>query len=390
MNPRFAIVLAAGEGRRLRPLTRHRPKPMLPAVTKPILEHVFDVLVDTGITEIVVVVGHGRDRVQSHFGSTYRDVPLTYVVQDKQLGSGHALLTAASEISGSALVVNGDQLVDERIVEDVRTNHDAAAAATIGTTRRDDVSLYGGVILEGDRVVELVERPQDSRHYRLNAGVYAIEPVVLEVLESMDRVAGELSLVDCLSAVIDRGETVRGVASEGLWIDATYPWDLLEVARALFDHGLVESHVDAAARVHDSAVIREPVAISADCVVGPGAVVGPYVSLGANVTVGSGTVVEHSVVDADTRIGSGATVIEGVTGRGVQIGVGSSVVGGSGDVVVGDRIHQRESLGALLADRVSDEGGVTYAPGTMVGAETEIHAGATVNGTLESDAEVWH
>ncbi|MFP8958542.1 sugar phosphate nucleotidyltransferase [Natrialbaceae archaeon A-CW3] len=390
MNPRVAIVLAAGEGRRLRPLTRHRPKPMLPAVTKPILQHVFDVLVDTGISEIVVVVGHGRDRVQSHFGSTYRDVPLTYVVQDKQLGSGHALLTAASEIPGSALVVNGDQLVDERIVDDVSTNHDAAAAATIATTRRDDVSLYGGVIIEDDCVVELVERPEDARNYRLNAGVYAIEPVVIDVLESMDRKAGELSLVDCLSEVIDRGETVRGIASEGLWIDATYPWDLLEVARALFDHGHVESWVDEDARVHDSAVIREPVSISADCVVGAGAVVGPYVSLGANVTIGSGTVVEHSVVDADTRIGSGATVIEGVTGRGVQIGVGSTVVGGPGDVVVGDHIHQRESLGALLADRVTDEGGVTYAPGTMVGPDAVIHSGATVNGTLESGVEVWH
>ena len=94
MSDRSAIVLAAGEGKRLRPLTKHRPKPMLPAATKPILEHVFDALIDAGVTDITVVVGYKRTRVQSHFGPTYRNVPLQYVTQRKQLGSGHALLAA--------------------------------------------------------------------------------------------------------------------------------------------------------------------------------------------------------------------------------------------------------------------------------------------------------
>ena len=390
MNTPPAIVLAAGEGRRLRPLTRHRPKPMLPAATKPILEHVFDVLVDAGVPEITVVVGHGRDRVQSHFGSTYRTVPLTYVVQEKQLGSGHALLAAESATNGSCLVINGDQLVDERIVADVLEQHESSAAATLGTIQRTDVSEYGGVILEDERVVDLVENPRDDRHYYLNAGVYVLDPIVFEALNSMDRVAGELSLIDGLSELVERGERVEATVSEGLWIDATYPWDLLRVATALFDHGQVESHEASSAQIHESAVIREPVVVDEDCVIGPGAVVGPYVALGENVTVGAGTVVEHSVIDADTRLDSGVTAIECVTGRGVRVGAGSTIVGGPGDVSVGDRIHQREPLGALLADRVEDGGGVTYAPGTMVGADTVIHAGATVRGTIDSGVEVFH
>ncbi|MBO4249570.1 nucleotidyltransferase family protein, partial [Halomicrobium sp. IBSBa] len=100
-----AVVLAAGEGTRLRPLTRNRPKPMLPAANRPILEHVFDALVEAGIEKLVAVVGYKRDRVQDHFGPTYRGVPISYVSQTKQLGSGHALLQARSAVDGPVLVM---------------------------------------------------------------------------------------------------------------------------------------------------------------------------------------------------------------------------------------------------------------------------------------------
>ncbi|WP_440764300.1 sugar phosphate nucleotidyltransferase [Natronorubrum sp. DTA7] len=398
MTVRSAIVLAAGEGKRLRPLTEHRPKPMLPAATDPILAHVFDALIAAGIAELTVVVGYGRNRVQSHFGSTYRDVPVTYVTQEKQLGSGHALAAAEPTMAGPSLVVNGDQLVDRRIVEDVIDAHGETddAAATIGAIQHRDVSEYGGVLLEPDdaegssrRVTEIVENPTDGRSYLLNAGVYALETRAFDTVRSANSQSGEHSLVDGLAALIDSDEPVRGVSSEGIWIDATYPWDLLEVADALLenDDG-VESTTAASARIHERATIRGPVVIADDCVVGPGAVIGPNVCLGENVTVGSNVVCEHSVVDADTRIGPNATLVDCVTGRGVRIGAGSTVVGGPGDVHVGDRIHRNEALGALIADRVRDGGGVTYAPGAIVGSSAVIGSGTTVTGTIDSETEV--
>ncbi|WP_254761507.1 sugar phosphate nucleotidyltransferase [Natrinema marinum] len=399
MSVRSAIVLAAGEGKRLRPLTEHRPKPMLPAATKPILEHVFDALIAAGVTDITVVVGYGRNRVQSHFGSTYRDVPLTYVIQEKQLGSGHALLAAEAEIEGPSLVVNGDQLVDRRIVEDVVAAHDADAAATLGLIRHRDVADYGGVILKRDgadgssrRVTEIVENPRDDRSYQLNAGVYALEARAFDAVRAASSRPGEHTLVDGLAALIDGDVgTVQGVVSDGIWIDATYPWDLLAVADALLEDtadGIVERHVGSSARIHEDATVREPVVVAEDCVVGPGAVIGPNVCLGENVTVDSNAVVEHSVVDADTRIGPNATLVDCVTGRGVRVGPGSTVVGGPGDVHVRDRIHRDEDLGALLADRVRDEGGVTYAPGTVVGSSAVLGTGVTVCGSIDAETEV--
>ncbi|SFC40906.1 glucose-1-phosphate thymidylyltransferase [Halobiforma haloterrestris] len=390
MSVRSAIVLAAGEGKRLRPLTRHRPKPMLPAGTKPILEHVFDELVAAGIEELTVVVGYGRSAVQSHFGPSYRDVPIEYVVQEHQLGSGHALAVAASTVEERTLVVNGDQLVDRKIVGDVISTHetDPDAVATLGVIGHDDLAEYGGAIVDADGTVsEIVENPTDDRTYRLNAGVYALEAEAVEAMTGVEPTAGEFSLIDGLEALVDE-RTVRAAASEGIWIDATYPWDLLEVAETLFETGTVTGSVASSARVHGTATVVEPAVVGPDCVINAGAVVGPNVCLGQNVTVGSNATVRRSVVDADSRIGANATAIDCVTGRGVRIGPGSAVVGGPGDVRVDSTVHRDERLGALIADRTRDEGGVTYAPGTIVGAEATINAGATVRGSVDSETEV--
>ncbi len=387
-----AVVLAGGEGIRLRPLTQHRPKPLLPAATTPILEHVFDQLINAGVTEITVVVGYKRNRVQAHFGSTHRNVPLTYVTQAQQFGSGHALLAAADEISGTTLVVNGDQIVDSRIITDVLNGHSEAATATLGLLNRADPTDYGGVLLEDGVVTSMVENPDDARGYQLNAGVYMFEPRIIDVLETIEPVRGELGLTDAVSELCGNDGMVHGVVSEGVWVDATYPWDLLDASFELFDHGLVDGerteNVTNSATVHDSAVIRDPVVIPPDCEIGPGAVVGPYACLGENVTVGSNAVVEQSVLDSDTRVGPSATVIDTVTGVGVTIGPGTTISGGPGDVRVDNRVFEEERLGALLADRVTDRGGATYVPGTIVGPGSVVESGSTVRGTLGAETEV--
>lgn len=387
-----AIVLAAGEGTRLRPLTRNRPKPMLPATTKPILEHVFDQLIDTGVSNLVVVVGYRRDRVQSHFGSTYRNVPITYVTQEKQLGTGHAVLAAESEVNGTCLAINGDQIVDSRIISDVLEAHDSTAATTIALLQHPDVESYGGVRIDDGIVTDLVEKPRDSRDYWLNAGVYALEPAAFDAIRVAEPRIGEHNLISGLSNLIDSEKVVRGATSEGLWVDATYPWDLLDVSFELFDAGVVSGSPETAghdgAMVHESAEVREPVVIDRDCAVGPGAVVGPYACLGKSVTVGSNAVVERSVIDDDTTIGANATVVECITGTGVKIGPGSTIPGGPGDVRVGDTVFEDEALGALLADRVTDNGGVSYVPGALVGPETNIQTGTTIRGTIGGETEV--
>ncbi|WP_313692514.1 sugar phosphate nucleotidyltransferase [Halorarum halobium] len=390
-----AVVLAAGEGQRLRPLTRHRPKPMLPAANRPILEYVLDALVNAGIDDLHVVVGYERDRVQNHFGSTYRDRPITYHVQRKQLGSGHALLRVRDTIDEDFLVVNGDEVLANEMIDAVLSAHTTEDVATLAVVESEEAPMYGAVGLDGDTVTELVERPDRDGYRLLNAGVYAFGPSVFSDLEATPRTDGELGLTDAIAAVIERGGHVRGVHADGLRSEVTYPWDLLELAGRLLERGLVDepergdgAYLAESARVHPDATLFAPVVVGPDAVVEPGAVVGPDVALGRNATVEAGATVRRSVVDDDTRVGANATLADTVTGQGAVVGAGATVPAGPSDVRVGTRIHEDRRLGCVLADRAHLGGGATVVPGSLVGPGARVGPGAVVDGNVAADAEV--
>ncbi|WP_136689275.1 bifunctional sugar-1-phosphate nucleotidylyltransferase/acetyltransferase [Halorhabdus amylolytica] len=395
MSIQTAVVLAAGEGTRLRPLTRNRPKPMLPAANRPILEHVLDALVDTGVEELVLVVGYERDRVQNYFGPSYRDRPITYVRQDKQLGTGHALFEARDAVDGPMLVVNGDTLIDPTIVGDVADRFaEGDVAATLAVLDGPDPQDYGVVDVEAGVVTDLVEKP-DADDYRLiNAGVYAFEESIFETIEATPRERGELGLTDALDGLIaDR--RVGAVETDGTWVDATYPWDLVELTREVLADGVPTVPerergvwVAESARVHETATVQRPAVVGPDSEVGPGAVVGPDVALGRNVTVGANATVTTAVLDDDTRIGPGSTLVDAVTGQHVRVGAGSVVPGGPAEVRVGNEILEGRPLGALLADRVRAVGNVTFAPGTLVGPNARLATGVHASGYVPEDAEV--
>jgi len=389
-----AVVLAAGEGTRLRPLTRNRPKPMLPAGNRPILEHVFDALVEAGVEELVAVVGYKRDRVQDHFGSTYRDVPITYVTQSKQLGSGHALLQARQAVDDSMLVLNGDRLIDAGTVAAVADSVAETGDPSLAVVERQETSRYGAVEMHGDDIAKLVEKPRDGDYRLINGGVYAFSADIFTAIEETPRQEGELALTDTLARTIER-DRVRGVEVDGMWVDATYPWDLLTVAREVLSRGRV---VEAArsdgvwiadsARVHREAVLQAPVVVGQDCEVGPDAVIGPNTALGSNVTVGSNAVVQDSVIDADTRIDPGSTLMDTVTGQDVHLGASTIVPAGPADVQVGTRVFEEQRLGAVIADRARARGNVSFTPGSLVGPKAHLDVGVTVRGNVEEGVEV--
>lgn len=388
-----AVVLAAGEGTRLRPLTRNRPKPMLPAGNRPIVEYVLDALIEAGIERICFVVGYKRSRVQEHFGPTYRDVPIQYVVQSKQLGSGHALQQAEEKLDGSFVVVNGDRVIEPSIVTDVLEASEEVDAATLAVLERPVDSRYGAVVMRDSTIVELIEKPDDE--YRLvNGGVYVFDQRIFDALRETPRQSGSLLLTDAVDLLIYEG-SVRGVRTEGLWVDATYPWDLLTVSRELLEHELVDGPqprtdvwVAESALVHDDATLQSPVVIGPDCELGPGAVIGPDVALGRNVTVGSNATVEASVIDTDTRIGAGSTLLDCVTGQDVDLGAGTIVPGGPADVQINESLFRDERLGAVFADRVRAGGGIRCAPGTLVGTNARVGTGVVVDGHVPERTEV--
>ena len=388
------IVLAAGEGTRLRPLTANRPNAMLPAAGRPILEHVLDALVDNGIESVHLVVGYRRERIQEHFGHSYRGVPLTYVLQEKQLGSGHALGCAREGVEGPAIVLNGDRIVDESVVRDVLAGFDGGPALAV--LEHPQPTRYGAVRVDDGRLTELVEKPDDDGFRFINAGVYALGPSVFDAIDRTPSRGGELQVPDVLGTMMDDG-AVRAIRTDGLWVDATYPWDLLALTRELLVDGrspVPESgagsgvRVAESARVHPDATLQAPIVVGADTEVGAGAVLGPNVAVGRNVTVGANATLRDAVVDGDCRIDAGVTALDTVLGERVSVGAGTVVPGGPGDVRVGDTVYEGQPLGAVVADRTSVGGGVTFAPGTLVGANVKLGAGVHADGTIADGTEV--
>ncbi|WP_254546091.1 sugar phosphate nucleotidyltransferase [Halomarina pelagica] len=389
------VVLAAGEGSRLHPLTHNRPKPMLPAANRPILEYVLDALIDGGVERIVLVVGFKRDRVQDHFGPSYRDVPIEYVVQSKQLGSGHALQQAASVVDGSFVVVNGDRVIDTSLVRSVVEAADPEDAATLAVLEHPHARRYGAVTMDSETnlITALVEKPKDDDYRLINAGVYVFDRSVFDALADSEYENGALPLTTGVEHLIDEAD-VRAVRTDGLWVDATYPWDLLTVASEVLRHGIVDGHqhtpgvwVADSARVNDDATLQPPVVVGPDCEVAAGAVIGPNVALGRNTTVGANATLARSVLDTDARVGPGTTLLDCVTGQDVHLGAGTVVPGGPADVRVGDSVF-RERLGAVFADRVRADGGVTCASGTLVGPHARLDTGVIVEGRIEANARV--
>ena len=393
-QPSSAVVLAAGEGIRLRPLTANRPKPMLPAGTRPILEHVLNALINAGVDDLHLVVGYQANRVRSHFGSAYREVPITYHTQTNQLGSGHALLQARDGPEGPFLLVNGDQIVDHRIVEAVGEAH--AAAATMAVVEGPEAVDYGAVTLDGDTITELVERPASGEFRLFNAGVYAFTQQIFETLNTLSVERGELPLTAAIQRLIDDdGHTVDGVRTDRFWMDATHPWDLLSLSRELLSRGWVDApaintdiYVEDTAHVHPDATLVGPVVVDSDAVIEAGAVVGPYAAIGASATVGAGSALRDVVVDTDTTIGPNTTAVEVVAGQGCEIGAGLTAGGGPADVALDERVYSDVDLGGVVADRVEIGGGATLEPGALIGPGATVGDGVVVRGRIDAGSEV--
>jgi len=382
-----AVVLAAGKGERLWPLTENRPKPMIPVTNRPILEHIVDALEATGVDEVVLVVGSNRERVQSYFGDGQDwTLDISYAVQEKQLGTGHALLQAESLIGGSFIALNGDRIINAELVEQVWDHHQETADPVMGVTRTDEPSRYGVVELDDRDVVGIEEQPIPALTASdfINAGVYAFNPDIFAAIRQTES-HGEQALTDTISDIIDT-QRVRSVQYRGMWLDVSEPWDLLEVNDSLIAYqGPVQ---DGVASIDDSAVVAEAAVLGDGVTVHPQAAVLKGVTLGDNVSVGPGAILENTVILEDATVQSSAVVNDCIVGANTTIGPNTTVEGGETDVVLDDSVYHDVTFGGMVGDNVSIGANVTVQPGSIVGNDATIDSGSRVSGRIEDESRI--
>lgn len=384
-----AVVLAAGEGKRIRPLTRYQPKPMLRVAGRPILEYPLDALAAFGVEEVAMVVGHAKTRIQNHFGDDYGGLDITYLTQQSQLGSGHALQVAAGHVGDDFLVVNGDNVIDETMVRGTAERFaETDATAALAVASATDATEYGTVGVR-DGLVERIDEGGGGESGRVNTGVYAFDESIFGALDRTEFENGERPLT---GAIDELEGPVVAATPNGVWFDSSYPWDLLETNETLlYSHPelvAADQPVDDSARVHESAVIGDHVLVGPDCKVSAGAVVRSGTCLHASTTVGENAVLEGSIVGPDARVGAGAVLRDTIVGGGATIGDGTVSPGRSATLVLDGVEYTDRRLGGIVADRATVGSNVTVTPGCRVGPLATVGSGVALRQDVPEGAEV--
>jgi len=247
-----AVVLAAGKGTRLQPLTEDKPKVLVEVNGTPLIEDVFDNLIDAGADDLVVVVGYKAEQIIDYFGDSYRDVPITYAHQREQLGLAHAILQAEPHIDGPFMLMLGDNVFRGNLgdVTNRQQEDRADAAFLVEEVPYEDASRYGVLDTnEYGEVVEVVEKPEDPPSNLVMTGFYTFTPAIFHachLVQPSDR--GEYELPDAIDLLIQSGRTIDAIRLDGWRIDVGYPEDRDRAAERLEE----ETAADADEAVVDS------------------------------------------------------------------------------------------------------------------------------------------
>jgi len=381
-----AVILAAGEGQRLRPFTVNRPKVMLSIAGKPILQYVVEALAQNGVRDIVLVVGYRKEQVFDYMGAgEHLGVNLTYVTQEKQLGTAHALAQAKGVIGNEFMVLPGDNLIEaDTIAQFVTIKPEAVLVKRV-----DNPMRYGVVALDRGMVKEIAEKPEEARSNLVTTGIYAFTTEIFNFIEP------ELDLPDVLNQMIAQGHTINARETEGTWLDVIYPWDILNLNGAILHQiqassgGTIEAGVTLKGQVlvgkdtviHSNSYIAGPVVIGDSCDIGPNVCIFPATSIGNNVVISPFTTIKNSVIGDDVNIGPSCTIQDSVIDKGCMIKGHFTACSGEEEVRV-DHERHLVSVGAMLGEGCSLGNSVVAQPGVIVGNYSQVQPLKLIGGRL--------
>ncbi|WP_410507256.1 sugar phosphate nucleotidyltransferase [Methanosarcina hadiensis] len=402
-----AIILAAGEGLRCRPLTLTRSKVMLPVANRPILEHVISSLEKNGIKEIILVVGYEKERIMNYFedGLNFR-VNISYVEQKAQLGTAHAIEQAKKLISpedSEFIVLNGDNLVEPKTIADLLNNYEGDACLL--TVRMEDTAGYGVVLKEKKRVTQILEKRPGGLSRLVNTGIYIFTPQIFETIEKTPiSENGEYAITDTLQLMIDEGKMVTSVHTESKWLDAVHAWDLLKANAIVLNSS---KNLEQAGELEEGVIIRGkvaigkntkirsgtyivgPVVIGENCDIGPNVVILPSTTIGDNVSVRSFTEIQNSIIMNDCRISSHGQISNSIIGSNNTLGPGfTSEEKENLEIILNSKIHRAPKLGTIIGDDNRIGSRVLVKAGVMIAVNCQVESGNTIYRDLSRDSVV--
>jgi UDP-N-acetylglucosamine diphosphorylase/glucosamine-1-phosphate N-acetyltransferase len=398
-----AVILAAGEGNRMRPLTSNRPKVMLPLANKPILEHLLIEVKEAGINDLIFIVGYCDEQVRSYFGKGEKwGVNIAYSEQRKQLGTADAIRMVEGMVAESFLVINGDVVVSRRDIKKFVKN----TRNTMGVIEVKDPRGLGMVELSGTRVTNIYEKTARPPTLMANTGLYLFNPEVFDAIARTEKSPrGEYEITDSLKILMSKKSGLR-YQELRFWLDLSYPWDLLAANESMLtglkaqNLGTIEENVVLKGAVdigkntivRSGAYIEGPVIIGEDCAIGPNCYIRPTTTIGSDCHIGAAVEVKNSIIMNGSKIPHLSYVGDSVIGEGCNLGAGTKIANlrlDKENIKVAGIDTGRRKLGAIIGDGVETGINTSINIGSIIGNNTLIGPGMVVSGTILPDSKLF-
>jgi bifunctional UDP-N-acetylglucosamine pyrophosphorylase/glucosamine-1-phosphate N-acetyltransferase len=397
------VILAAGEGNRMHPLTYTRPKVMLPIAGKPILEWNLLNARAAGLKEFIFVVSYKSEMVREYFGDGKPwNVKINYVNQGKAMGTAHAIGTVEPFVS-DCIVLCGDTIFGTNDIKQI-----AKKGTKIGLVKIDNATEYGIVELKKNHVVKIYEKMEHPLSNVINAGIYHFNKHIFDCIrKTVKSPRGEFEITDSINMLVSK-EPMDGVFLKE-WRDVIYPWHLLDANEELLKklktkiQGTVEKNVTVKGIVvvgkgtviRSGTYIEGPVSIGCNSKIGPNCYIRPYTTIGSNCHVGNACEVKNSIVMDHSNVPHLNYVGDSIIGQNCNLGAGTTVANlrlDKNNIVItlnGKKIDtKRRKLGMVMGDNVQTGINSVINVGTMIGNNVFIGLGAVVKGEITPKAMI--
>lgn len=398
-----AIILAAGEGKRMHPLTHTRPKVMLPLANKPIVEHLLIEASQAGIKEFIFITGYRDEQVRDYFGSGDKwGVNIDYCSQRRQLGTADALNMAKDLLDGNCLMINGDIIVSRSDIKQLTDKTDI----TMSITEVKDTRHLGIIEVSQNQVIRLHEKTATPPSHMANAGLYLFTPDIFNIISQTPKSPrGEYEITDSIQLMIDQGHLIT-YQKLSYWLDLSYPWDLLPANESLLpgiepqNLGEIEDNVilKGSVSIGKNTVVRSgsylvgPVVIGQDCEIGPNCFIRPHTSIGNNCHIGGAVEIKNSIIMKGSKIPHHNYIGDSVIGEECNLGAGTKIANLRLDkksITVAGVDTKKRKLGAIIGDKVETGINTSINVGSMIGNNTHIGPGAIVSGIVLPNSKVF-
>jgi len=392
-----AVVLVAGKGTRMEPLTSDCPKVMLQVTNKPILEHILNSAIQAGIEGFVFITGYLEQQIREYFGDGSKwGVSIDYVQQKEQLGTANAIGYAKGHVEEAFLVLNGDMLIGQ---EDLKALLSRTEEAVICVKEVENPSDFGVLEVENNKVVRIIEKPKNPPTKLANAGVYLFRESIFDFIDrTQASVRKEFEITDSIQMLIDSGAAVGYSPLEGRWIDIGYPWDLLKANERLLKdikgryEGTVEPNatikgevvIGKGTAIRNGSYIEGPVIIGENCDIGPNCFIRPSTAIGNNARVGNAVEIKNTIIMEGTHVGHLSYVGDSIIGRRCNFGAGTKVA---------NLRHDGKNIKVRMKGKILDSGrrklGVIMGDDVHTGINTSINVGVMIEkGKYTSPGEI--